>query len=41
VKDKEKAKKSLEDAKTRGLPKGLHPLEMVAYEKVCHELGMP
>ncbi len=41
VKDKEKAKKSLEAAKTRGLPKGLHPLEMVVYEKVCHELGMP
>jgi tetratricopeptide (TPR) repeat protein/Flp pilus assembly protein TadD len=41
VKDKEKAKKNLEAALTKGLPKGLHHLEMAAYQKVRNELGMP
>ena len=41
VNDKGKAKQSLEAALTRGLPKGLHHLEMATYEKVRHELGMP
>ena len=41
VKDKEKAKKSWEAARTKGLPKGLHPLEMAAYQQVRDELGLP
>ena len=41
MKDKEKAKKSWEAARTKGLPKGLHPLEMAAYQQVRDELGLP
>jgi tetratricopeptide (TPR) repeat protein len=39
-KDKANAKRSLEAAKTRGLPNGLHPREMNKYKKVLDELGM-
>ncbi|MHB1556470.1 MAG: tetratricopeptide repeat protein [Isosphaeraceae bacterium] len=39
--DRERARKSLEDGKTRGLPSGLHPLEMASYKQVATELGMP
>lgn len=38
--DKERARKSLEDGKTRGLPSGLHPLELASYKQVATELGM-
>jgi predicted Zn-dependent protease len=38
VNDRDKAKKSLEAAKTRGLPAGLHRLEQPAYQKVISEL---
>ena len=38
--DKANAKRSLEAAKTRGLPNGLHPREMSKYKKVLDELGM-
>ena len=38
--EREKARKSLEDGKTRGLPVGLHPLEAAAYKQVATELGM-
>ena len=38
VNDKAKAKKSLEVAKTKGLPNGLHRLEMAKYQKVLDEL---
>ena len=38
--DKANAKKSLEAAKTKGLPNGLHRLEMPKYEKVLDELEM-
>ncbi len=38
--DRERARKSLEDGKTRGLPGGLHPLEMASYKQVAGELGM-
>ena len=41
VNEKEKARKILEAGKTRGLPGGLHPLEMAAYDQVADELGMP
>jgi len=41
VNDKEKAKKSLEAAQTKGLPNGLHRLELAAYRKVLDELGKP
>jgi tetratricopeptide (TPR) repeat protein len=41
VNDKEKAKKSLELAKAKGLPAGLHDLELTAYRKVLDELGKP
>jgi cellulose synthase operon protein C len=39
--DKDKARKTLEDGKTRGLPGGLHPLELAAYKQVASELGIP
>jgi cellulose synthase operon protein C len=41
LKQVEKARKSLEDGKTRGLPGGLHPLELVVYKEVASKLGMP
>ena len=41
VNDKANAKKSLEVAKAKGLPNGLHRLEMAKYKKVLDELGMP
>jgi Tfp pilus assembly protein PilF len=39
--DRERAKKSLETAETRGLPEGLHDLELAAYHKVVSELKTP
>jgi len=39
VNDKANAKKNLEVAKTKGLPSGLHRLEMAKYKKVLDELG--
>jgi Tfp pilus assembly protein PilF len=39
VNDKANAKKNLEAAKTKGLPIGLHPLEIARYKKVLEELG--
>ena len=39
--ENEKARKALEDGKTRGLPVGLHPLEVAAYKQVSSKLGMP
>jgi hypothetical protein len=37
----DKARKSLEAGKTRGLPRGLHPLEVAVYNQVANKLGMP
>jgi cellulose synthase operon protein C len=37
----DKARKSLEAGKTRGLPRGLHPLEVAIYNQVANKLGMP
>jgi tetratricopeptide (TPR) repeat protein len=37
--DKEKARKFLEAGKSRGLPGGLHRLELTAYDQVTKELG--
>ena len=39
--DNEKARQALKDGKTRGLPAGLHPLELAAYKEVSGKLGMP
>ena len=39
--ENEKARKALEDGKTRGLPVGLHPLEVADYKQVSSKLGMP
>ena len=39
--DLEKAKESLKLARTRGLPNGLHRLELAAYKEVINKLGMP
>jgi cellulose synthase operon protein C len=36
----DKARKSLEAGKTRGLPRGLHPLELAAYNQVASKLGI-
>ena len=42
VNDRERARKNLEAAKTRGgLPAGLHQLEQTAYQRVLSELGTP
>lgn len=41
LKDKTKARKALEDGKARGLPTGLHRLEVAEYRKVASELGVP
>ena len=38
--ENEKARKALEDGKTRGLPLGLHPLEVADYKQVADKLGM-
>jgi cellulose synthase operon protein C len=38
--EKEKARKVLQAGKTRGLPGGLHRLEVVQYKKVASELGV-
>jgi tetratricopeptide (TPR) repeat protein len=40
LKDKEKARKFLETGKSRGLPGGLHRLELTAYNQVTKELGL-
>jgi tetratricopeptide (TPR) repeat protein len=40
LKDKEKARKALVAGKTRGLPGGLHRLEVASYKKVASELGV-
>ena len=37
-KEQEKAKQALQNAKTKGLPSGLHPLEMEAYKKLLDDL---
>jgi tetratricopeptide (TPR) repeat protein len=37
-KEQEKAKKALQNAKTNGLPSGLHALEMPAYKKLLDDL---
>ena len=39
--DTEKAKESMKLAKTKGLPNGLHRLELAAYKDVINKLGMP
>ena len=39
--DPEKAKESLKLAKIKGLPNGLHRLELAAYQEVLNKLGMP
>ena len=39
--EKEKARKTLEDGKNRGLPSGLHALELATYKHLASELGMP
>ncbi len=39
--DTEKAKESLKLAKTKGLPNGLHRLELAAYKDIINRLGMP
>jgi tetratricopeptide (TPR) repeat protein len=41
VNEREKAKQSLKDAKAKGLPDGLHPLEQTAYHQVLSELDAP
>ena len=41
VNEMDKARKSLEAGKTRGLPRGLHPLEVAVYNQVANKLGMP
>ena len=38
--ENEKARRILEAGKTRGLPGGLHPLELAAYNEVSTKLGM-
>lgn len=40
LKDKDKARKALVAGKTRGLPGGLHRLEVASYNKVASELGV-
>lgn len=40
LKDKDKARKILVNGKTRGLPGGLHRLEVASYQKVASELGV-
>jgi cellulose synthase operon protein C len=37
-KEQAKAKQALQNAKTKGLPSGLHPLEMQAYKKLLDDL---
>ncbi len=39
--DKERARRVLEVGKNRGLPSGLHRLELAAYKQMASELGMP
>jgi tetratricopeptide (TPR) repeat protein len=39
--NKEKAKGYFKQAKVKGLPTGLHPLEKLAYQKLPGELGLP
>ncbi len=41
VNEMDKARKSLEAGKTRGLPRGLHPLEVAVYNQVANKLRMP
>jgi cellulose synthase operon protein C len=41
INEMDKARKSLEAGKTRGLPRGLHPLEVAIYNQVANKLGMP
>ena len=39
--DKDKARRILEAGKNRGLPSGLHNLELAAYKEMSSKLGMP
>lgn len=41
VHEKEKARRTLEAGKVRGLPTGLHVLEIAEYKKITGELGIP
>jgi tetratricopeptide (TPR) repeat protein len=39
VNEQQKAKEDLQAAKAKGLPRGLHALEMTAYKKLVEDLG--